>query len=105
MNWFKKSDDDESAKFYLEAEIKAALEEIAIEHADTEKYGKIADNVETLCRAWNDLNETDKAKQKLDVNVLIPVIGSLATVLLILNYEKIDAVTTKALAFVVKPKI
>lgn len=49
------------------------------------------------------LNEIRKPKRnfKLDKE-WIPVIGSLMSILLIMNHEKLDVITTKALGFVKK---
>lgn len=42
---------------------------------------------------------------RLDINTLITVGGSVLTVLLILHYEKLDSVLSRAVNFVLKPKL
>ena len=72
MPWFNKKHTNKKG---LEAEIDSILSEMAGLHKSDEDYAKMADN---------------------------PVIGSLGAIVLILNYEKLDVVATKALQFVKK---
>lgn len=85
----------------LEAEINAALEELSLLHVDTEEYQKAAANIELMCKAKNyekdfALNKTELAKAGLTV------LGSIVGIVLVLNYEKLDAVTSKAFGLVRK---
>lgn len=92
-----KREKKETNKSHIEAEIDAVIEEMAVEHADTDKYSTMAENLEKLCRA--------KSYEKnfiLDKNTILTVVGTTLTVALILNFEKADVLTSKALGFVKK---
>lgn len=82
----------------VESEKIAVLEEMTCEHSDTDKYSKMVDNLDKLC-------DLKKNSNNIDVNTVISVVGSLAGILLILKYEKLDIITSKALGFVPKLKM
>lgn len=82
----------------IESEKIAVLEEMTYEHSDTDKYSKMVDNLDKLC-------DLKKNSNNIDVNTVISVVGSLAGILLILKYEKLDIITSKALGFVPKLKM
>lgn len=82
---------------HLSEEIDAVIEEMAVEHADTEKYRQMADNLEKLCKA----KSYDSQSKASVVGAAASILG----ILLVLNYEKLDVVTSKALSFIVKPKV
>lgn len=88
----------ETSKDLIEREKIAVLEEMECEHTDTEKYSKMVDNLSTLC-------SLDKNSNSIDVNTVITVAGSLVGIMLILKYEKLDIITSKALGFVPKLKM
>lgn len=84
----------------VDDEIDAVLEEMAIEHGDTDRYKKLADNLRTLY----EIKATSK-KTKIDPNTLITAGASLAGILLVLHYEKVDVIATKALGFIPKVRL
>lgn len=83
----------------LEDEIESILDEMSIEHSDTEKYTKMAENLQTLCSARS---EYERNRYKPYMDKLIGVCGTLVCIMLIMNYEKADTIVTKALAFIPK---
>lgn len=99
MLFFKKKEEAVEA---LSAEIMAVTEEMAIEHADTETYAKMADNLEKLCRAKENLEKCKVDNNDLKVilakgGVLVLCIGS------ILIFEGQDnIIRTKALSLLPK---
>lgn len=84
----------------VDLEIDALLEEMAVEHGDTDKYKKLADNLKTLY----EIKATSK-KTRIDPNTIVTAGASLAGILLVLNYEKVDIITTKALGFIPKVRL
>lgn len=94
-NFFTKK---ETSKDMIENEKIAVLEEMAIEHSDTEKYTKMVENLDKLC-------DLEKNPNRIDVNTLLTVAGSIGGILLILHYEKVDIIVSKALGFIPKMKI
>ena len=86
----------ETSKDMIENEKIAVLEEMAIEHSDTEKYTKMVENLDKLCGL---------EKNRIDVNTVLTVAGSIGGILLILHYEKVDIIVSKALGFIPKMKI
>ena len=88
----------ETSKDMIENEKIAVLEEMAFEHSDTEKYTKMVENLDKLC-------DLEKHPNRIDVNTLLTVAGSIGGILLILHYEKVDIIVSKALGFIPKMKI
>lgn len=98
MPWFNKK---RTNKQSLEAEIESILNEMSTLHKDSEDYSKMADNLERVCKAKS-YEQRLAPDGNAVVNAVFPVIGSLGAIVLILNYEKLDVVATKALQFVKK---
>lgn len=86
----------------LEKEIDAIT--IYLEQIDPtdDAYKEVSENLERLYKLQS-LKE-DK-KQRIDPNTVITVLGSLAGILLILKYEKVDVLTSKAIGFVLKGRV
>lgn len=82
----------------LQTEIDSALEEMSVMHVDGEDYTKAADNVEKLFKAKS-------YEDRLSKDTLVGAAASVIGILLILNFEKLDAVTSKAMQLLVKPRI
>lgn len=83
----------------LDNEISTVLEEMQVEHADTETYTKMAENLETLCSAKSEYERN----RHPHTGEIISAAASICCILLILNYEEEDIITTKALNFVPRP--
>ncbi len=98
MPWFNKK---RSNKEGLEAEVESILNEMSALHKDDEAYGRMADNLGKVCQAKS-YEQKLKPDGNAIVNAVLPVVGSLGAIMLILNYEKLDVVATKALQFVKK---
>lgn len=94
MAWFDKQDN----KNGLEKEIESILNEMAGEHKDSENYNKMAQNLEIIERA--------KSYEKDDsidwTQVAVAGVTVLLPVALILGYEKVNVLTTKAVSFIPK---
>jgi hypothetical protein len=68
---------------------------------DTPEYDKVLNQIERLHK----LSSREKEGYKVSPDVLVTVLANLAGILLILNYERMQIVTSKALSFVIKTKV
>ena len=60
---------------------------------------------EVLKKSLEEYEKLSAAKWKISPDTLLVVAGNLVGILLILNFEKLDIVRTKAISFVLKGKI
>lgn len=86
----------------LEKEIEEVLEVMNYHQPESKEYTTISKNLELLYKAKS-LEPKREWPVKLDT--IITVAGSLLGILLILDYEKEDSVTSKALGFIVKGRV
>jgi hypothetical protein len=96
---FKKKTHDETTTQDL---IDAANSRLFGLEPDTDEYNKVLDQIERLHKLKSRESE---GKMRVSPDTLIIVGANLLGIVLILNYEKLDIVTSKALGFVGKSKI
>ena len=90
----------------LDEEIKELIEDLKISRKSPDDYLHLTSSLVKLYEAKEiECSINSKNSFKIDYNNLIMIAGNLAGILLILNYEKFDAITSKALTMIVKPKI
>jgi len=77
--------------------ITQALNDVQSLSPETPEYAKAMSNVGTLTKL-----KEQHSKRKVDPNVLVTAGANLTGILLILHYERIHVVTSKALGFVMK---
>ena len=82
----------------LEKEIDEAIDVMSVLTKWSDEYRIMADNLEKLMKAQS----YDAKRQVIKIETLLTIGGNLAGILLILNYEKLDIVTSKAIGFVLK---
>lgn len=85
----------------LEAEIVSAISHLNGINPASDEYAAIVDQITKL----DALTNHKVKKTAVSKDALVAVAGNLAGILLILNYERVGAVTSKALGFVMKSKI
>ena len=68
---------------------------------DTKEYRKVSEQYQKLMKLRADLSE-DK-RERVTLKDLLPIFGSLLGIVLVLNYERVAVVTTKAWSLI--PKI
>jgi hypothetical protein len=88
----KKSKSDE----LLEREIEGVLVHLHVTAVDTEEYPKVLSHLERLY----DLKGEKPEHVKKDTMAIIG--GNLLGILMILKYERVDVITSKALSFVIR---
>lgn len=76
------------------------LEMMGMEDVHSDEYRKKWDKLKEISVMLDEIN-TQKAKFEFN-DKWIPVIGSAISILLIMNYEKADVLTTKATQFIYK---
>lgn len=96
---FKKKIHDETTTQDL---IDAANSRLFGLEPDTDEYNKVLDQIERLHKLKS--RERDD-RFKVSADTLVIVGANLLGIVLILNYEKLDIVTSKALGFVGKSKV
>lgn len=83
----------------LEKEIESVLADMATMEPASEDYGVYADHLKVLYEA----KATEKSKRP-STDVMISTAGSLIGILLIINHERLNIISTKALQFVTRGK-
>lgn len=87
-------------KTNIEKEINRLIFQAGCEEPDSEKYSKIVEEVERLCKAKS--YETEKS---ISPDTVLTVIGSILGIILILGYEQVGVISSKALGFVIKGRV
>lgn len=90
----KKDKDD------LDEEIARCIEQISKLDLSSEKYAVAAENLKKLFEA-----KSLRTKWTISPDTILAVGANLVGILLILNYERVGIVTTKALTFLPKGRI
>lgn len=85
------------AKQKLKRELNQIAEEIVLE-TDPDK-------LKLLKQRYDILSEMLKTDWKISSDTLLIVCGNLLGILLILNHEKLDIISSKALGFVIKGRV
>jgi hypothetical protein len=86
----------------LEKEIDAVLDYMDNMSPDSEEYTTIVTNLERLYKAKADV---DERKRKISPDTILLVGGGILEILIILNYEKANVITSKAFGRILKGKI
>lgn len=84
----------------LEKEIDMVLEVMRDYEPDKEEYAKMAQNLEMLYKA-----KSHEKNRSVSPDTVAIVVGNLLGIGLILTYEKVGFITSKALGFVLKGRV
>lgn len=95
FNFTKKSHDTA-----LEEAISSILTEMSGLNADSEEYSDAADQLVKLMKLKKEINPSWRPSP----DALVGAAGSILGIILILHFEKLGAITSKALSFVGKMK-
>ena len=74
-------------------------EEMSVEHCDSEKFSKMATNLEAACRAKSYKRHT------LDGKTVFTGILALLQIIIIIRHEQFNNITTKAIQFCTKERL
>lgn len=102
MNIFKKGETSTLIDYdkRIQEEIGVLFSMLENHQPSSEEYAKILVNIDRLVKLHR-----EGQKAFIEPAQLIPVIANLAGIGLILNYEKLGVISTKALNFVVKGRV
>lgn len=92
MDVFKK-------RYSLNKEIKNVLKRMSEVSPDSDEYAKMSKNLETLYSA------ASKSKDKVSLDTIVTVAGSLLGIILIINHEQTGIITSKAVGFIIKGRV
>lgn len=84
----------------LDMEIDSVLEELQYHEKDSKEYAQILSQLEKLMK-MKDMNHNHHLKP----DTVAQIAANLAGIGLILNYEKVGVITSKALGFVIKGRL
>ena len=87
-------------KTNIEKEINRLIFEAGCEEPDSERYSKIVDGVEKLCKA-----KSYEAEKSISPDAVLTVVGSILGIFLIIGYEQVGVISSKALGFVIKGRV
>lgn len=96
---FKKKADAETEA--LKKALTTALEELPMLTADSDEFTTAVENIEKL----HQMLSSDRKKFKVSPDTLLTVGANIAGIVMILGYERLHVVSSKALGFVLKTKI
>lgn len=88
----------------LEDTIDDMLVELKSHQSDSDEACTIVVNITKLVEAQATLKSADKASA-VSPDVVATVVGNLVGIGMILSYEHVNVITSKALGFVMKPKV
>jgi hypothetical protein len=80
--------------------IEALMDEMGKVKANSQEYTAMAKNLETLCSAQGKIKTP-----KVSLDTIITVGGSILGIVIIVGYEKLNVVASKALGFVIKGRV
>jgi len=91
----------------LEQSIKSVSDAMLNFTPDSKEYTEMAKNLKTLCEAQKALCEAQSKENdhKIKLDTVITVAGSLLGIVIIVGYEHLHVVVSKALGFVVKGRV
>lgn len=96
MLWERSKQD----KATIEAEIDSVLEEMARMDPKTEEYTVVAKNLDMLLKA-----RSYGSKKEVSPDTVAMIVANLAGIGLILSFERLNVISTKALGFVSKLRV
>lgn len=85
----------------LEIEIDDLLLEMSVQKRDSEDYKR---NINYLSKLY-EAKEFETPKAKVSPDTVVVVLTNLAGILLILYFEKLDTITSRAINFIVKGRV
>lgn len=82
----------------------AKYDALALELLNTEDPAKITELKQKM-EMYSTILDKNRAEWKISPDTLLVVLGNLVGILLILKFEKLDILTTKAINFVLKGRV
>lgn len=92
FNWKRKT--------ALETTIDSALKSMSVLEPESKEYAAIASTVGTLYEA-----KGHEPNRRISWDTVAVILGNLLGIILILTYEQVNVITTKALNFIIKGRV
>jgi len=90
---------DPNDKRTFDEEVTRVLTEMSSMDVASEDYAKAAKNLDVLCQA-----RSQKTNSWLSADLIVPAVTNVLGILLILNYEQLGVITSKAMGLVGRGK-
>lgn len=84
----------------LQEVIDSVIQEMQTVNSDSDEFAKMNEQLERLYEIRN-----KSRKSKVNPDTLASIIGNLLGIMTIVHFEKLNVITSKALPFVLKPKL
>jgi hypothetical protein len=88
------------SKRTFDEEVARVLVQMETMSVDSEAYANAVKNLEVLCQA-----RSQKTNSWLSADLVVPAVVNLLGILLVLNYEQMHIVTSKAFGFIARGKV
>lgn len=88
-------------KTELEEAIDVRIANLSVSQGEAEEDKKSIDNLKELVSVKTEL---EGRKHSIDPNTILSVAGSLAGVLLVINHERLNVITSKAMGLILRIK-
>lgn len=85
----------------LDKEVKRLFDQLKGLEPGTDEYNRVANEI----KMFYDAKGMDKSKQKVDINVLIKAACYIGGLVLIMKYEEVRVITTKAFSHIARLNI
>lgn len=85
-------DTTKKEKFTLDKEVERVLEQMSSMSIGSDGYKTAVENLKVLCEARG-----IRSPKSLSTDVIVGAVANLASILLILHYEKLNVITSKAI--------
>lgn len=89
---------DKEESYTFDDEIAHILEDLSKMSVDSEAYAKATQNLKTIV-------EAKKSERRFDPNQILGVAANLLGILLIINHENFNVISTKAISLLSRPRI
>lgn len=101
MDWPRKK------KTVLEEAMEDLSNEMAVSPVSSSDYMDKAEKLARLSRLNDEIKRPSKVdpRNQLNINTVLVVLGSFAEVMVMLNYEELKTMTSKAMSRIIKPKL
>lgn len=81
-------------------EVTRVLSEMSLMEVHSEEYTKAVANLDVLCQA-----RSQKTNSWLSADLVVPAVVNILGIVLVLNYEQMHVVTSKAIGFIARGKV
>jgi len=85
------------SRMSLDKEVERVLTQMSTMQIETKEYGTAVDNLKVLCEARG-----IKTHRSISTDVIVTAVANIVGIVLVLNYEQLHIITSKAISFAFK---